>query len=415
MSMRVNIAIAILLATSIRLCAQVPSAFLLTADTAWRSKSMLALAGGDAGIASNAVDVSFLETSLLGGHLHRDYLEALLENMPEKSRIGYHANAQLELLNFRDTLFGKPQLGMRAAFSTNYSGFAAFQPQAFETIYLGNPQSRAQTESLGPLDFQNQAWQKFGFGFFHKNTLSGVTLSLVEGQYYRNLHAEEVSLYTSAMADTLVLDVAGNYERSDTTRTGWANGSGIGACVDLDYNLKLNNGQRVVSFSVRNLGFICWNEASEKYTIDNAVHWTGMDVSQWISGSADSLTMPEWRDSLQTTRSQRSMLRPLPTTIALRYLHRWTDSRYWETGCTYTPNRAAVPLVYVGLTHRIFDRVWLSERVNYGGYGGFSIGAEVQWLSSHSWFVRAGSSQLEGWILSVAGGRSGYLTLGKNF
>jgi hypothetical protein len=376
---------------------------------------MMALVSGDAGIASNAVDVSFMEKSLLGGHLLRDNLEGLREDMPELARIGYQANAQLELLNFRDTLFGKPQLGFRASFSTNYAGYIAFRPQAFETVYLGNAQSRSQTEALGPLDFQNQAWQKFGFGLFNKNTLSGVTLSLVEGQYFRNLQVDELSLYTSAMADTLTLDVVGSYERSDTTRSGWANGSGLGACVDLDYNLELDEGKKVVSFSVRNLGFVYWNESSEKYTMDNAVDWKGMDVSEWIAGEVDSISMPEWRDSLETERKQRSMMKPLPATFHLRYLHRWKENRFWETGCVFAPNRAAVPLVYVGLTHQLAKNVWLSERLNYGGYGGFSMGAEVQWLTAKSWFVRAGSTQLEGWILPMAGGRSVYLNMGKNF
>jgi hypothetical protein len=398
-----------------RTWAQVPSALLLSTDTAWRSKSMMAFVGGDAAIASNAVDVSFLEKSLLGGHLNRETLEALHQDMPMDARIGYHANAQLELLNFRDTLFGKPKLGLRAAFSTNYAGYITFRPQAFETVFLGNSQSRSQSESLGPLYFQNQAWQKFGFGLFDKNTLSGVTLSLVEGQYHRTLQAEDLSLYTSAMADTLMFGIAGSYDRSDTTRSGWANGSGLGACIDFDYNLKLDDGKRIVSVSARNVGFVAWNDASEKYTMNSTVEWTGMDVSEWINGAIDSISLPEWQDSLRTKREQKAMLRPLPATVQLRYLHRWKDNRFWETGCVFTPNRAAVPQVYVGLTHQIAKNVWLSERVNYGGYGTFSIGAEVQWLSEKSWFLRAGSTQLEGWLLPMAGGRSVYLNMGKNF
>jgi hypothetical protein len=59
--------------------------------------------------------------------------------------------------------------------------------------------------------------------------------------------------------------------------------------------------------------------------------------------------------------------------------------------------------------------LWLSERVSYGGYGGFAIGADVQWLSTNSWFLRAGATQLEGWILPGTGGRSVYFNLGKNF
>jgi hypothetical protein len=398
-----------------RVCAQVPSSLLLMSDTTWRSKNMMAFVGGDAGIASNAVDVFFLEKSILGGHIHREYVDALLEDMPNRSRAGYSANAQLELLNFRDTLLGRPNLGFKAAFSTNYHGYASFQPTAFETVFTGNSGARAQTQELGPLNAQSQSWQKVGFGLFNKNTLSGLTLSLVEGQSYRNLQAESALLYTSAMADTLRLDVVGSYNRSDTTRKGWANGSGVGACIDFDYNVLLDNGKRIVSFSARNLGFVVWNQASEAYTINSSTDWLGLDVSNWLNGNTDSLSMPEWSDSLKVSRNQSSMLKPLPATFHMRYLHKWKENRYWETGFVYTPNQAAVPMVYLGLTHHLGRNLWLSERVHYGGYGAFSVGAEVQWMSAKSWFIRAGTSQLDGWLLSVAGGRNAYLNLGKNF
>jgi hypothetical protein len=395
--------------------AQVPSSLLLMTDTTWKSKSMMAFVGGDAGIASNAVDVFFLEKSILGGHIHRDYINELLEDMPQRSRIGYDVNSQLELLNFRDTLLGNPNLGLKAAFSTNYHGFVSFQPSAFETIYIGNSSMRSQSTELGPLYFQSQAWQKVGFGLFNKNTLSGLTLSLVEGQSYRDLQIESATLYTSEMADTLRLNVDGMYSRSDTTRSGWANGSGIGACIDFDYNLLLDNGKRVVSFSARNLGFVVWNNEAETYTINSSTDWRGLDVTNWLNGTTDSLSMPNWGDSLKVKRNQSSMLKPLPATFHLRYLHKWKENRYWETGFVYTPNQAAVPMVYLGLTHQIGKNFWLSERANYGGYRAFSIGAEVQWMSAKSWFIRAGSSQLDGWMLPVAGGRNAYLNVGKNF
>ncbi len=395
--------------------AQVPSLLLMTNDTAWKSKSMMAFVSGEGGIASNSVDVRFMQKSLLGGHIQRDHIDNLWKNMPENSRVGYAVNAQLELLNFRDTLFGKPNLGLRAALSTHYHGYVAFQPNAFELVYRGNANDDALSTELGPISMQSQAWQKFGFGLFNKKTLSGVTLSLVEGQSYRSLHADQLSLYTSGIGDSLNLQVSGDYFRSDTTRNGWANGSGIGACLDFDYNLLLDNGDGFVGLSVRNLGFVAWNDLSEQYRLNSSLNWEGVDATDWLGGELDSLSLPDWNDSLNTDRVQKTMVKALPATIQLRYLHKWKGNRYWETGVSFKPNAAAVPLVYAGLSHAIGKGLWLSERVSYGGYGGFAIGADVQWLSTNSWFLRAGATQLEGWILPGTGGRSVYFNLGKNF
>jgi hypothetical protein len=398
-----------------KLAAQVSSLLLLSPDTAWRSKSMMAFIGGDAGIGSNALDVAFMRKSLLGGHLERDHLKHLAEDMPQQARLGYSAQAQLELYNFRDTLFGNPNLGMRAALSTNYQGYASFTPNLFRTVYLGNSSASGTTLPLGPATAANQAWQKFGFGLFNKTTLSGFTLSLIEGQSYQRLQVNQADLFTSALGDSLTLTTDATYYRSDTTRTGWANGSGLGACLDFDYNFTLQQGKGVVSVSARNLGFVVWNDGSEKYTAQAPVDWYGLNVTDYLSGASDTLSLPDWNDSLQAKRTQGAFVKPLPASVRFRYVRHWKGKNYVETGVGFMPNAVSIPEIYVGYMRSLTNRLLVSGRVVYGGYGGFALGAELQWLSSHSWFVRAGSMQLEGWLLPMAGGRNVYVNLGKNF
>jgi hypothetical protein len=397
------------------LAAQVPSILLLSPDTAWRSKSMMAFVGGEAGIRSNALDVEFLGKSILGGHLDRDHLERLAKDMPQHARLGYGVGAQLELYNFRDTLFGNANIGLCAALSTNYQGYASFAPNLFRTVYLGNSATSGTTVPLGPVVGGTQAWQKFGIGFFNKSSLSSFTVSLIEGQSYQSLKVNQADLYTSALGDSLTLFTDACYYQSDTTRMGWANGSGLGASVDFDFNLPLSRGKELVSLSVRNLGFVAWNEKSEKVRAEMPVDWYGLNVTDYLSGASDTLTLPNWKDSLQEKRVNDSFVKLLPASVRLRYVRHWKGNSYLETGVGFTPNAASVPEVYVGYLHSITKRLMLSGRMVYGGYGGFALGAELQWLSSHSWFVRAGSMQLEGWLLPTAGGRNVYLNLGKNF
>lgn len=415
MKMRNTSVLLLLLFTAFAADAQVSSLLLMSEDSIWKSKSMMAFMSGDASIASNAVDVDFMQKSLLGGFIPRAHTEALLSNMPERSRAGFAANAQLDLLNFRDTLFGRGNLGLRATLSTNYQGFIGFRPTLFETVYIGNGNAAGTTTDLGPIAMQTQSWQKFGFGLFSKKTLSGITLSLVEGQSIRSMAIDRAAFTTAAQGDTLALQLEGDYFRSDTARVGWANGSGIGACIDFDYNMKLDDDKALVSVSVRNLGFVAWNSRSEAYRVNSSVDWVGLNVTDWLDAGSDSIGLPSWSDSLQAKRTQATRIKTLPASIQFRYLRKWNGMHYWETGFGFTPNSASVPLVYAGITHAISEHLWISERISYGGYGGFAIGAEVQWLSSKAWFVRAGASQLDGWILSTAGGRSLYVNLGKNF
>lgn len=395
--------------------AQLPSILMMSRDATWRSKNVMAIASGEAGIGSNALDVAFMKKSLLGGRIERDHIERLSDGMPSRSRAGYVGSAQLELMNFGDTLFGNPRIGLRACLSTNYQGYLGFQPNAFRTVFQGNNGQAGSAVDLGPLVMQNQAWQKFGFGLFNKSTLSGFTLSLVEGQSYQSLVIDQLSLFTAAGADSLSLSTSGEFFRSDTLRSGWANGSGIGACIDLDYNLPLSNGKSLFSLTVRNLGFVTWNSESERYSLDGSTAWNGVNVTDWLSGSDEEVMLPSWSDSLNSARTQSSSLKSLPTTVTFRYISRWRKKNYLETGWNLSPNRAWVPQAYVGIAHALNDRLWVSERISYGGYAGFAVGAEVQWLSKNAWFARVGATQLEGWFLSKAGGRNIYLNLGKNF
>jgi hypothetical protein len=376
---------------------------------------MMIMLGGDAGISTNALNVDFLQKSILGGRFERNELEELYDELPSQSKLGYRVHADITFMNFADTLFGNPNLGIRTSLSTNYEGFCGFEPKAFGLVYLGNGDLNPGKVDLGELTYRNQAWQKIGFGLFNKSTLSGFTLSLVAGQSFQSLAMDEAQFYTSTAGDSLMLYVDGVYTRSDSKRKGMANGSGLGACVDFDFNVPLGDKSAMMSFSGRNLGFVAWNRKTETRTLNTDLQWNGLDVTNWLSGATDTLELPSWTDTVRAPGTMKETFRLLPSSFSFRYLKRITSESYIETGCSFFPNRVALPLAYVGMMHFIGSRFSVSERISYGGYGNFAIGLEVQWLSRNAWFVRAGSAQLEGWLLAAARGRNLFVNVGKSF
>jgi hypothetical protein len=395
--------------------AQTPSLLLLGSDTAWNSKGMMILAGGEAGISTNALNVGFLQKSILGGYLEREELKDVYDQLPTRSKIGYSVHSDITFMNFADTLFGNPRLGLRASVSTNYDGFCGFNPEAFGLVYFGNGGLNPGMVDLGEFVYNNQAWQKIGFGLFNKSTLSGFTLSLVAGQSFQSLSIDEAQFYTSPDADSLSLNVDGVYMRSDTKRKGLANGSGLGACLDFDLNVPLRDKSELISISVRNLGFVAWNRKTETRVLNDAFQWNGLDVTNWLSGATDTLELPSWVDTIQAPGTMKETLRFLPATFSFRYLKRITAASYIETGCNFYSNSVELPLAYVGMMHLLGARFSVGERISYGGYGNFAVGLEVQWLSRNAWFIRAGSAQLEGWVMPAARGRNAFINLGKSF
>ena len=395
--------------------AQTPSLLLLSTDTAWNSRGMMILAGGDAGISTNALNVGFLQKSILGGHLERSELKDIYEQLPTQSKIGYAAHSDVTFMNFADTLFGNPNLGIRANLSLNYEGFCGFNPRAFGLVYLGNGEFNQGSVDIGEFVYSNQAWQKIGFGLFNKSTLSGFTLSLVAGQSFQSLTIDDARFFTSPAGDSLTLNVDGVYARSDANRKGLANGSGLGACVDFDWNVPLADKSALMSFSARNLGLVAWNRKTETREMNTAFQWNGLDVTNWLSGATDTLELPSWVDTVQAPGTMNEELRLLPASFYFRYMKRITKGSYIESGFSYFPNRVALPMVYVGMMHMLNAHFSVGERISYGGYGNFAVGIELQWLSRNSWFVRVGSAQLEGWLSPMARGRNVFLNVGKSF
>lgn len=395
--------------------AQLPSLMILSEDSALRSGNAWVMASGSAQVGSNALDMEFMRKLTLGGRITDEHIDRLAGDMSSDNRAGYAAFGELTLMNFRDTLFVNPAIGLKATVGSYYHGFAGFSSDLFSTVFQGNRTAAGSSVELGPAFMMQQSWQKFGLGIFDKRTLSGITLSLVEGQSYRSLTMNNAALYTSAFGDTLSIAPDGEYTRSDTSRTGWANGSGVGVALDLDYNLALPDNQGFINLAIRDLGVVFWNESSERYAVSREFTWTGFDANPWLSNHEDSLVAPSPEDSLLTSREQTTFYAALPMTFQLRYVKRFGKGHFYEVGWNLWPNRVAKPQVFAGVSHRFRDDLLVTARAFAGGYSRWGMGAEVQWMPKGTWLIRAGSNHVVGLIANKAHGAEAFVSVGKSF
>jgi hypothetical protein len=395
--------------------AQTPSILLLSADSSYKLADGFVQLHGMGLVGANSLDNLFLKKSVLGGRLEDGHLDDLSSRMKDQNRAGFDIVSGLDFLNFRDTMFNHAQWGLRVGLSTNYHGALSFNRDLYNLVYRGNARFAGDTAHLAPLAAQYQAYQKFSVGIFNKHTLSSVTASLVAGQSYQSLIVTEGDLYTSPNGDSLALTYSGDYLQSDTAKSGWANGSGIGIAFDFDFNLPLQDGKGVISIAVRDVGFIVWNQLGKHYTFDSLTTWQGINVNDVFQLTTDTLDFPHLRDSLHYHVSRSGFVAPLPASVHLRFSRFFSSRSFYEAGISIWPNRAAVPFIYGGLNHFLSDHLLVSERVSFGGYSRWGIGAEIQWMPRGSWLIRAGSNHLEGFISDRAHGRDVYFTLAKTF
>jgi hypothetical protein len=159
---------------------QTPAMLLLTPDSSYKQKDGLFRFYSEGAIGSNVLDNHFMKKSFFGGHIERDHIAGLKEDMTDRNRAGFLMNAGLDVYNLKDTLFNRPHWGLRVGLSTNYHATMSFSKDMFSLIYQGNKGYLNDTASLGPFYFQYQSWQKVGLGIFNKHTLSSVSISLVK-------------------------------------------------------------------------------------------------------------------------------------------------------------------------------------------------------------------------------------------
>jgi hypothetical protein len=395
--------------------AQAPTIMLLSPDSTYKDRDGLIQMSAEAMLGSNVLDNLFIKKSLLGGHLENSHLNSLNGNLHQQNRAGFIGSGGLQFLNFRDTLFNHPHWGLRVDVNTNYHASANFSRDLFTTVYRGNASFRNDTAVIAPIDYQYQSWQKFGLGIFNKHNLSSITLSLVEGQSFQSLQVSEASLYTSQLGDSIIVNYRGDYVRSDSSKFGWANGSGLGAALDLDYNLPLADNLGFISVSLHDIGFVVWNKMSQKFSFDSLSTWTGVQVSDVFQLTTDTLDLPNLRDSLHFTSSKKSFVSPLPASIHLRYCRYFTSRDFYEAGLSMWPGKAALPLVYAGLSHFVGKHFVFSERISFGGYGRFGVGVEMQWMPCSAWIIRGGTRNIGGFTMGSSHGIDGYLSIAKTF
>jgi hypothetical protein len=399
---------------SVSVCnAQTSTILLMKDDSSYQNMHSLVDLSSRGYIGANSLDLLFIKKSIFGGKLEDRHLDNIQEESHNTNRAGFLMNGGIDFYNFKDTLLHDPKLGMKISLSTNYHGSLSYTRDLFGLIYRGNSKSKGDTMSPGPLSAQFQSWQKFGVGIFNKKTYTSVSVSLVAGQAFQSLLVRNSNLYTSAVGDSLSLTYGGDYLQSDSAKSGIANGSGLGLCFDFDYNLPLEGNKGFISLSVRDIGFVFWNKQSKQTTFNSSTNFTGIEVNDLFELDTDSINFSNLQDSLKYTTTRKAFAAPLPASISMRLCRKFSDNDFYEAGLTIWPNKAAIPFIYAGLSHFVKPNLIFSERLSFGGYGRWGIGAEVQWMPKGNWVLKAGTYNLGGFTMDSSHSRDIYFTIAK--
>lgn len=284
---------------------------------------------------------------------------------------------------------------------------STFSQDFYAMAFYGNKMFEGKTANIGGTTINHFKFQeaKIGFIWDHIDTTAkvGLSLSYLKGQNLFQLNTGTSTVYTAADASEIYLNMHGSFVTSDTAKGkqgyGVFNGNGASAefFADMPYTSKL--GESKFYLAVNNLGFIRWNQNTMNMNFDTNYIYRGVVINNLFSVS-DSSVKQLSKDSLTKKLIHTSFQRKsvnLPTSFLIIHSIRFNDFFTLNNGFRHIFQGNYVPYIFAEGVFHVTKNFTTTVHAGIGGYGKFTAGLNVEYKLK-SWYLRAGSNALQGYI-----------------
>jgi hypothetical protein len=400
--MRIFLIIGICL-TTIGLNAQ--KLLLMGADSSFRSAAVMITMEGEGEIRSNTIQNAFLDKLVFGGHIDRGLIDAQEKHMNDVNMLGGNFRGNLTMRLMSDSLFRNPNWSWQVTMGSRTLLETTFSKDLFHLAFRGNADFLDEYAFLSSTGLLLTNYQKLGGGIFHKESLSGFTVSVVNGQSFNAFDLELGRLFTSAEGDSLSFNYLTSSTRSDTSVSGLGSGPGIGMAFDGVLNFKQGE-DGYIQLALHDFGFVSWNNATLVGNNEGTMNWTGLELTDILN---DDSTLPSFNDSLTINEKQGSTKRWLPGSFDARIMRKVGQSAFYEIGFAIRPVIAYNPMLFAGYHHNFNEKTLVGATGTYGGYGRLRFGLSVEHLFGKSVYLAIGTSDVYGAASGKGYGRDAYL------
>lgn len=344
--------------------------------------------------ASGLYDSNALRNDLIlglwrGDVLSEDLRRSTQDQLKGNNRAGYALDFRATY-SWGDRLFGSGKLRPVISIAHHSVMGLRFADDLYNLTFFGNTAYEGSTASLGNTAFTQFTYQTFGFGFHDRTSGSYLQLQLVNGQRGSSATIRQADLYTATDGRYLQLDFDGSYLRSDTSQGGFGSSSGLGLALTMAVEKavpRLGAGS-AVQLSITDLGFVVWNDGSERLVNNSIINYDGITVQNVFDLDGVVVDQAALQDTLGLNYNQGRYAQLLPTVAQVRLRTARTQhhkmlypgSYLWEVSIDQRNLRGYVP--HVSITRSFLGARKFKPEVNvsYGGFGGLRVGAGAQWL-----------------------------------
>ena len=401
--------------------AQLPGMF--AEDVSNLSKARMGITS-DFFINSNSLTPEFIDKFYTGGHIDVKLKDQVLQLTKNENRIGAELNYGFFVSFKPDSLFNKNVFHLFFSVRDRNHVDACFSKDFFKIGFYGNASYAGNTATLGNFNFNFIRYQQLQIGLFSSKLDSaarwGIGLSFLKGEQYSSVLARKADLYTSPDGQKINFDTDIEIAQSNPSNKGLNAINGYGASLDIYFEAPFQSkiGNSKLAISVADIGLIRFDDQSLYRRQDSLFQYSGFHISS-IYDIRDSTFLPTSKDSIINAvfpSKKRGVTVTLPSTLNVSFETAFNKHFHLMEGARYMYN--ANNKLYLYLKGNIYftKKVMLSATVGYGSYGNINYGLGLAANLGAGFLLYAGSNNLEGYLLpSMAGGRSAYFSLFKNF
>lgn len=371
--------------------------WLMDSDSALIHSSVVFDFTANAGWQSNSLEREMLDKLLFGGYIDAALIDRQANRTSDFLRLGGGYDANLRFWIMRDSALHSNDWGWQVQLQSRAHLDVAMPIDLFRIAFQGNsPNYLDRTANFDETWADLAIYQKFGLGLVHKPTQSGFVLSAVNGQQFERLHLTRGALYTSESGDSIAVMGNGTWLRSDTSTLGFGTGNGIGIALDGVLNLPLKASKGIVSIGVQDLGFVAWNDATQRAKIDTLWSFSGVNIAELINDSAQ--VWPQLDESLYSSNETGRRKRWLPGMVYTRLMHQVGTRDFIDVTLMFRPINAFIPQFSLGYHYRLPGSALVGVNATYGGYGAVRFGLSAEKWFGNSWFASLATDDIYGLI-----------------
>jgi len=369
--------------------------------------------------ASTSFNNNLTNKFIFGGNIDTELKNFNQSNLRNSNATGGKTEQKIEYVNYNITPFKTLEnYGLIASledinlFSSNIS------TDLYNSIFYGNQNYLGDTMDFSYSHLQHLHYQKISIGLVHKKLNSSLKLGFIMGNKSIDYRLGDTWINSSPTSDSIQVNLNGEGHYSDST-SNYFEPKGYGFSFDFEHNIIYKNKKgksNVINFTLGNIGVIFWNSNTNYHYVDSKNTYSGFDIRSLINRDTSKTLLS--MDTLGILSKTQPLVKLLPFELSMQKLaNRFSDQKFQLIfGLKAIILSDYKPYMFVGAYYSPNQKIGISSRLAYGGFGGFKGGINANYWIKDKLEIAIGTYDVVGFISKKYGyGKSLHLSANLKF